>query len=141
EESVVLKQRTRNDKTLEALQNCWGLLIYTTDNENDKAIVTYEKPPGKDVKTFYFHKSNIDAFINDLRRFFYAEGWGLYLSKELKELLFDYERIIWKLKLAGEKLPDEVQVIRNSKIAEELFELHQQLIVAIRQDAEKIYND
>ena len=32
EESIVLKQRTCNDKRLEALQHCWGILIYTTDN-------------------------------------------------------------------------------------------------------------
>jgi hypothetical protein len=143
EETVVLKHRKRNDQTLEALQRCWGLLIYTTNNENEKAIITYtvEKTAGKKEKTYYFHKPNGDMFTNELRRFFYTEGWGLYLSKELKKLLFDYERMIWRLKLSGEALPEDVQQIKKSKIAEELFETHQQLISVIKQDMKKIYGD
>ena len=92
------------------------------------------------MKRYYFHKSNIEAFIDSLCCFFYKEGWGLYLSKELKELLFVYERTIWKLKLAGEKSEDEVQPIMNFRFAEELFELHQKLIIAIKQDMKKICN-
>jgi hypothetical protein len=143
EETVVLKHRRRNDQTLEALQRCWGLLIYTTSNENEKSIITYtvEKTAGEKKKTYYFHKSNSNAFINGLRRFFYTEGWGLYLSKELKALLFGYERITWELKRSCETLPEEVQQIKNSKVAEELFELHQQLLSTIKQDMKSIYDD
>jgi hypothetical protein len=143
EETSVLKYRKRNDQRLEALQHCWELLIYTTDNENKKSIITFkvERMAGEEKKTYYFHKSNINAFIDDLRHFFYTEGWGLYLSKELKELLFGYERIVWGLKLSGEKSPEEVQQIRNDKVAEKLFEMHQQLIIVIKQDMNRIYND
>jgi hypothetical protein len=143
EETVVLKHRKRHDRTLEALQRCWGLLVYTTDNENEQAIITYtvDKTEGKNVKTYYFHKSNINDFIANLRRFFYTDGWGLYLSKELKELLFSYERIIWGLKLPGETSPDDTQQIRNAKVAEKLFEIHRQLINVIKQDMKKIYDD
>jgi hypothetical protein len=143
EETVVLKHRRHNDKTLEALQRCWGLLIYTANNENEKAIITYkvEKTNEKTEKIYFFHKSNINAFIEELRRVFYTEGWGLYLSKELKELLFGYERIIWGLKLSGEKLSEDMQQIRNVKMAEKLFDMHQQLISVIKQDTKKIYDD
>lgn len=143
EETVVLKHRRRNDQTLEALQRCWGLLIYTTNNENEKSIITYtvEKTVREKEKTYYFHKSNINAFINDLRRFFYTEGWGLYLSKELKALLFGYERLIWGLKRSDEASPEEVQQIENNRVAEELFELHQQLLNVIKQDMKSIYDD
>jgi hypothetical protein len=138
EETIVLKHRKYNDQTLEALQRCWGLLIYTTDNENEKAIITYT---GKtEEKKYYFHLSNINDFTNDLRRFFYGEGWGLYLSKEIKEQLFGYERIIWGLKLSGERTSDDVQQIKNTKVAEKLFAMHHQLIIAIKQELKKMYD-
>jgi hypothetical protein len=141
EETIVLKHRKHNDQTLEALQHCWGLLIYTTNNENEKAIITYTVDKSTKEKTYFFHKSNINEFINDLRRFFYIDGWGLYLSKELKELLFGYERIIWGLKLSGEAIPEEVQQIKKAKVAEQLFEQHLQLINAIKHDMQKIYDE
>jgi hypothetical protein len=143
EKTVVLKHKTCNDKRLEALQRCWGMLIYTADRKNAQSIITYtiEKDDERErkVKTYFFHKSNIDAFINSLCSFFYAEGWGVYLSEELKELLFAYEHIVWRLKLAARRSPEEVQTLRNHKVAEDLFDLHQQLTVAIRQDMEMMY--
>ena len=145
-ETQILKKRKQSDQTLEALQRCWGLLIYTTDNENEKTIITYtvEKTNinGTDEKkyTYYFHKSNIDSFIDSLRIFFYTDGWGLYLSKELKENLFGYERIIWGLKLCGEKAIEDKQQITNHNIAKSLFEIHNKLIKTLHQDMNSIYS-
>jgi hypothetical protein len=129
------------------LQKCWGLLVYTTDNENSKSIITYtvekSQSAGKETKiyTYYFSRSNIDQFIEHLRKYFYEGGWGLYLSKELKEQLFGYERIIWGLKLSGEQSTDDKQKIKNPKVATSLFELHKQMILIIRKDMANIYTE
>ena len=141
-ETQILKKRKYNEQTLKALQGCWGLLIYTTDNENPKAIITYtvEKEENNKKYTYYFHKSNIDSFIDSLRNYFYVNGWGLYLSKELKEQLFGYERIVWGLKLRGEEFPDDKQQIEKSKVAESLFEIHRKLIEILHQDVNNVYN-
>ncbi|GHT45270.1 hypothetical protein FACS189440_00940 [Bacteroidia bacterium] len=139
-ETSVLIKRKQYDLTLKALQKCWGLLIYTTDNENQKSIITYtvektkENGQEKNNYIYYFNKTNIDSFIESLRNYFYEKGWGLYLSKELKEQLFGYERILWGLKLRGEKLDDNKQKIENPQVAESLFEIHKNLIVILRED-------
>jgi hypothetical protein len=142
-ETSILIQRKQYDLTLKALQKCWGLLIFTTDNENQKSIITYtvektkENGQEKKIYTYYFDKTNIDLFIASLRTYFYEKGWGLYLSKELKEQLFGYERIVWGLKLSGEQLVDNKQKIENPKVAESLFAIHKNLIIILREDMTK----
>jgi hypothetical protein len=144
EETQILLKRKRYDLTLDALQKCWGLLVYTTDGENQKSIITYtvEKVmnDGQQTKkyTYYFNKANIDLFIESLRTFFYIDGWGLYLSKELKDELFRYQYIIWGFKLSAKNLPDNIQKINKPEIAKALFDIHKKLIQTIKADIEKI---
>jgi len=142
-ETQVLKKRKYNDQTLEALQKCWGLLVYTTNNENEKSIISYidEKDDSNQKKrVYFFNKANIDEYIRALRSTFYVNGWGLYLTSELKRHLFDYERLVWKLKSAGQNNPENIERILKNKLVEEMYDLHQKLLATIRKNMNDIYN-
>jgi uncharacterized protein YneF (UPF0154 family) len=146
EAPVPLKQK-QCDLTLEALQKYWGLLIYTTDSENPKSIVTYtvdkERKDGLEIRnhTYYFNRSNIERFFESSHKYFYEEGWGLYLSRDLKEKLFEYERKLWGLKVDGEKSGDEnVQQIKSPGFAKHLYKLHDEMILVLQKDMKNLYD-
>ncbi|MDR2496325.1 MAG: hypothetical protein LBD21_04280 [Tannerellaceae bacterium] len=148
-ETEVLKYRRLNAQKLDALQRCWGLLIYTTNAENEKSILTYkvvvlrnEKDQTKVEKTeYFFNRELICEFINRLYEFYYKEGWGMYLSDELKELLFQYE-----FKIDGLKRPEDdndntesIVKFKSKSIARFLITLHEQIAEKLQKEMLEFY--
>lgn len=147
-ETDVLKYRKLNEQKLEALQRCWGLLIYTTDAENEKSILTYKEIQRREnhqtivEKTeYFFNKALISEFINRLYEFYYKEGWGMYLSGELKNLLFQYEYKIDTLKRPDDDKGNTENIVKfkNTSIARFLIELHEQIAARVQKEMIEFY--
>jgi hypothetical protein len=147
-ETDVLKYRKLNEQKLEALQRCWGLLRYTTNAENDKSILTYKEIQHREnhqtivEKTdYFFNRELIGEFVNRLYAFYYKEGWGMYLSDELKTLLFEYEYKIDTLKRPEDEKenPEKVVKLKNASIASYLIKLHEQIAARLQTEMVVFY--
>jgi hypothetical protein len=155
EETSVLKYRKLNAQKLEALQRCWGLLVYSTGQENDKSILTYSEIQRRENRAtiaertdYFFSKKRIDEFLNALQQLYFVDGWGLYLSDELKNLLFEYRSKLFGLKLkekrkesesAGESAGEsesagDIVRFKNTYIAKELLALHDRIAAALQKE-------
>jgi hypothetical protein len=147
EETSVLKYRKLNAQKLEALQRCWGLLIYSTKLESKQSIITYNEIQRRENKEtiaekteYFFSKKQIDEFINALQQFYFTDGWGMYLSDELTNLLFEYRNLLFGLKLKENESADDVVKFKNSHIAEKLLALHDSIVSALQKEMMIYFN-
>lgn len=129
--------QTKYNKKLEALEYCWKLLRYTTDTENSKSILVWEKVAGK-KKQYYIQPHNAQEFLEQLPEMFYSSGYGLYLSKEIKEQLFTYRSNIYGIMLKEKDSKEEKITIQNTNLVEILLLVHNELNRLLRMETHTI---
>jgi len=126
-------ERAKYEAILNAHQSIYKLLRFTTDTENDNCILVWEQPKGGGEKVYYFRQANIRQFFKELTEEIYNKGNGIYLSKKVMPLIFEYRSIVYGLLLIASK-PDEKIEIKNQKLAKRMIEIHQSLSIQIRED-------
>lgn len=127
--------KDRYTRILDACQGCWKLLAYTTDTQNPLSVLRRVEDKSTQKKTWYFNISNGKAYIEALASFFYGEGKGLFLPQEIRPYLFEYRSIVFGLLLSASEEKGEEVVIKNEKLPERLNELHQKMVILLRQSA------
>ena len=127
-------ERAKYEAILKAHQSIYKLLRFTTDTENDDCILVWEQPKGGVEKVYYFRQANIRQFFKELTEEIYNKGNGIYLSKKVMPLIFEYRSIVYGLLLIAKSKPDEKIEIKNQKLAKRMIEIHQSLSIQIRED-------
>jgi hypothetical protein len=147
EETNVMKYRKLNEQKIEALQRCWGLLIYSTKLGNNKSIIICNEVQQKENKEktvekteYFFSKKQIDEFINALQQFYFIDGWGMYLSDELKNLLFEYRSRLFNLKLTESENENDIVKFKNSRIATALLKWHSCIVNVLQKEMMIYFN-
>ncbi len=138
EETPLLIQRDMQNKEIDALQNFWKLLQYTTDNENEKSIFIFEKK--EDKKIWYIIPENGRKFRQAVSDFFYGQGAGLFISRELKALLFEYDRQLFGLLLSTSNSPEDKIRVKSERLIRRLMDIHNQLLELLKQEKENVMN-
>ena len=134
EESIENIKRAHYEAILKAHQSIYKLLRFTTDTENDDCILVWEQPKGGGEKVYYFRQANIRQFFKELTEEIYNKGNGIFLSKKVMPLIFEYRSIVYGLLLIAKSKPDEKIEIKNQKLAKRMIEIHQSLSIQIRED-------
>ena len=134
EESFENIERAKYEAVLKAHQSIYKLLRFITDTENDDCILVGEQPKGGGEKTYYFRQANIRKFIKELTEEIYNKGNGIFLSKKVMPLIFEYRSLVYGLLLTAKDKPDETIEIKNEKLAKRMIEIHQSLSIQIRKD-------
>lgn len=134
EESFENIERAKYEAILKAHQSIYKLLRFITDTENDDCILVWEQPKGGGEKTYYFRQANIRKFIKELTEEIYNKGNGIFLSKKVMPLIFEYRSLVYGLLLTAKDKPDETIEIKNEKLAKRMIEIHQSLSIQIRKD-------
>lgn len=87
---TVAMQVDRLRREIDALERVWGLLAYMTLGENALAIVSYRED-AQQRRTYCVNVENLRQFVRQaLPQAFYADHAGLYVPKEIRDRLFDY---------------------------------------------------
>ena len=127
----------------DALEHTWTLLQYLTLTENNDNILTWEeektKPP---QKSYYLNVSNAEKFIFEiLPDVFYQKNAGLYLTREHKELLFQYRNLIYGILLKEKNrggMPEKIQ-IEQERTWKTMQDCYHKLNNILREDIKQIY--
>ena len=117
---------------LKAHQSIYKLLRFITDTENDDCILVWEQPKGGGENVYYFRQANIRKFIKELTEEIYNKGNGIFLSKEVMSLIFEYRSLVYGLLLTEKDNPKDKIIIKNLKLAKRMIEIHQNLSIKIR---------
>jgi len=118
---------------LKAHQSIYKLLRFITDTENDDCILVWEQPKGGGENVYYFRQANIRKFIKELTEEIYNKGNGIFLSKEVMSLIFEYRSLVYGLLLTEKDNPKDKIIIKNLKLAKRMIEIHQNLSIKIRE--------
>ena len=132
-ESLENIERAKYEAILKAHQSIYKLLRFITDTENDDCILVWEQPKGGGEKTYYFRQANIRKFIKELTEEIYNKGNGIFLSKEVMSLIFEYRSLVYGLLLTEKDNPKDKIIIKNLKLAKRMIEIHQNLSIKIRE--------
>ncbi|WP_449023095.1 type VI-B CRISPR accessory protein Csx28 [Prevotella pallens] len=127
-------ERAKYEAILKAHQSIYKLLRFITDTENDDCILVWEQPKGGGEKTYYFRQANIRKFIKELTEEIYNKGNGIFLSKKVMPLIFEYRSLVYGLLLTAKDKTDETIEIDNEKLTKRMIEIHQILSIQIRKD-------
>ena len=133
-ENIENIERAKYEAILKAHQSIYKLLRFTTDTENDDCILVWEQPKGGGEKVYYFRQANIRQFFKELTEEIYNKGNGIYLSKKVMPLIFEYRSIVYGLLLIAKSKADEKIEIKNQKLVKRMIEIHQSLSIQIRKD-------
>ena len=131
-------ERAKYEAVLKAHQSIYKLLRFITDTENDDCILVWEQPKGGGEKTYYFKQANIRKFIKELTEEIYNKGNGIFLSKEVMSLIFEYRSLVYGLLLTTKEKTDETIEIKNKELAKRMIEIHQSLSIQIRKNIFKL---
>jgi len=118
---------------LKAHQSIYKLLRFITDTENDDCILVWEQPKGGGENVYYFRQANIRKFIKELTEEIYNKGNGIFLSKKVMSLIFEYRSLVYGLLLTEKDNPKDKIIIKNLKLAKRMIEIHQNLSIKIRE--------
>lgn len=130
-ETTLLIEREKYTRVLNALQECWKLLAYTTDTENEKTIITFVND--KETKKKYFgNLKNCREYIVNLSQYFYGSGSGLYLPSELRRLLFEYRSIVYGFLLSCKEKKSDTMEIQNTEMVSRMLKIHQSVVELLR---------
>ncbi|MBS1626009.1 MAG: hypothetical protein JST83_18460 [Bacteroidetes bacterium] len=129
--------KSKYEKTIMALESCWKLLSYTTQTENPCSIIFFEKTDG--LILYYLHVENAKKFFAELNEVNYRSGLGLFLSSEIKELLFEYRSIVYGVLLRERNNKENKIVIQNEEMRSKLLTLHNQLLSQIKLELDGIH--
>jgi len=134
-ESFESIERKKYEAILMAHQSIFKLLEFTSDTENPKSIMIWERGKGKKTETkYFFKKANILEFMRELPKEFYEQGNGLFLSKEVSALLFEYRSILYGFLLATKNSSEQRIEIAKPELVERMKKIHQQLSVKLREN-------
>ncbi len=132
-ETFIGLERVKYERKLNALEECWKLLIYTTDTENKKSILTWEQVNDGD-KIYYLDMECAREFISNLAGYHYGSGLGIYLPKEIKEKLFEYRNILHGFLLKEKDNTGKKIEILNKEMAARMIQIHQALIQHLKNE-------
>ena len=88
-ETLIALDKTRYERKLQALEQCWKLLAYTTDTHNPKTILLWEKQKGKELEMIGKESGTVKWF-ND------AKGYG-FIHVMVAEMCLYTTAPFWEL--------------------------------------------
>ncbi len=131
-------ERIKYERKLSAIEACWKLLAFTTDTENNNSVLIWKQDKGSKAKVFYMNVENARRFIKQLAACFYGTGLGIYLSQDIKKLLFEYRGILYGFLLATSNSEDKLIQIRKEQMHRRMAAIHVEMVEQLKKETEVI---
>lgn len=131
-ESIELVERSKYDAILLAHRHAYQLLRFTTDTENEDAILLWEQPRGSQEKTYFIRPDRAHRFMDELTTTIYRQGHGLFLSADVMTLLSKYRSNLYGFLLATKEDTSARVKVQKAELAKELIRIHHELSPLLR---------
>lgn len=142
-DTTIRADRLRRE--IAALEDVWALLAYMSDKKSDKAIIHWrtDRKAGSS-KEYFFHVRNLEQFcLRELNGVFYQRHAGLFISSEVRDLLYGYRAIAmgfyFPLKSDASIPEDQLIRIEKPEQAEKLKAIYDELNSALRKELDARY--
>lgn len=133
EEGLFLQKQKLYEAKLEAVKAVWGLIIFFSENDNDKNMFLRGGKNGQGEKEIYFRADQAKQFFDQLNIVFFEQGHGAFLEKEIKSLIFELRSQAYAWYHIASKSPERKIVIANAQKYDRIVEIREQLIKTLRE--------
>lgn len=117
----------RFDARLEACKAVWGLILYFSENDNDKNVLRRGELDEDGNKIIYFRKNQAKLFFEKIPELFYEKGHGLLLPNEIKSRLYTLRGHLMGLYFNAEKAGKEEIAIQNKELLNSIIQIREGL--------------
>ncbi|NCC09461.1 MAG: hypothetical protein EOM31_02985 [Bacteroidia bacterium] len=132
EEGLYLQDQTYYESHLAAAKAVWGLIVYFSENDNDKNMLKRGEKEENDQKIHYFRAPQAKMFFEQLNVVFYEQGHGVFLNKEIKSLLFELRSQAYAWYHIANKEESKELKITNIKKYNRVVEIREALSVELK---------
>jgi hypothetical protein len=119
-------EKLKYEKSLKSHEKVWDLLAYLSENNIEKSIFTVK---GKEVQ---MSRENAEAYIKESSEVMYKEGTGLYISKEVIQLMFTYQGFLKGI-LKHSIPEDKIIIIKREDTLTDARKHYENLNIVIKQ--------
>lgn len=133
-ETIERISRFKNEKLMESGMAFWGLLTYITLTENKYAILVWEKEKNTTEKKYYFRPDQAKEFIDKLNTINYEKGYGLFLSRQTRELFYEYRNIVYGILLAEKNNRNDTILLTNTEMVSGMQKIYDKMVESLRKE-------
>lgn len=130
--------KLKYERKLAAIEECWKLLAFTSETENDQTVLIWKQNKVDKIKTYFINLENARQYIKQLAACFYGSGLGIYLSQETKKLLFEYRGILFTFLMSVREREEKTLKVTNDKMHKRMVGIHHELIIQLKKETEAI---
>lgn len=127
EEGKYLQRNAQYESKVNAAKAVWSILRYISESDHDDNILRRGELDEEGNKIYYFRPKQATLFMKELIDLFYTHGHGLFIDKEIKELIFElrsqmygWYHVATKSKQEEMKITNKEKLHRITTIREEL---------------------
>lgn len=112
-------------QSVQAKMKVWSMLKYLSRSENQHTVFIKRENNGKIC--YHARREQAEQFENEIVVLFYDEGYGLFLTKEVKSLLFETRNQFHRLLDTDRDEKLTMIVVKNPKLVDRIHEIYNEL--------------
>ncbi|TAJ12700.1 hypothetical protein DMA11_11920 [Marinilabiliaceae bacterium JC017] len=120
------REEMQSQSRTNALLATWSLMAYLTHEENDRTIFVHRTDEAGNRK-LCFRRQQAKEFCNQLCGIHYHQGHGVFMSNEVRDLLFGMKRNLHKLLDAERNNPNDTIPLKNGRKLKEKNQVFDEL--------------
>jgi len=140
EENLIRIEQKKYDAKVEAYKAAWSLIVFFSENDSPDNILKRGELDENGNKKFYFRHKQAGIYFDKLQEFFFKQGHGLFLPKEIKSKLFELRSLFYGLCHVAQKQKLEEMAIQNLELYHRIVELRESLIKDLQNALNKLEN-
>lgn len=133
EESRYLIEQKKYEARIEACKAAWSLLVYFSENDSAMNVLRRGETDEDGDKIYYFRHKQAEQFFDALQIIFFTDGHGLFLSKEVKSLIYELRSLMYGLYHNALKSRETEMKIMNKDLVKRIVTIREELVRLLRE--------
>jgi hypothetical protein len=133
-ENEIQKNNRQSDEIISAHKAAWSIILYFSENDNEKNMFVRGKRREDGIKNYYFRRKQAEGYFKALQTIFFEKGHGLFLSKEVKEYLYEIRSTAYGLYHNANKQNEDEMIINEDKLPKRIQEIRDKLLKQLKDE-------
>jgi hypothetical protein len=133
-ENEIQKHKRQSDETIAAHKAAWSLIPYFSENDNEKNMLVRGKKREDGIKDYYFRRLQAEEYYKTLQTIFFEKGHGIFLSKDVKQLLYEIRSTTYGLYHIANKQNEDEMKIEKDELPKRIQKIREELIKRLKDE-------
>jgi hypothetical protein len=133
-ENEIQKHKRQYDEIIAAHKAAWSLIPYFSENDNEKNMFLRGKRREDGIKDYYFRRLQAEGYFKALQTIFFENGHGIFLSKDVKRLLYEIRSTAYGLYHIANKQDEDEMKIEKDELPKRIQKIREELIKRLKDE-------